>query len=236
MKFEQMLWFISREFDLKFAFLNGLIGVLGVKKIIRYIREVRSPRLIQFSPPRTGSTLLWNVLRTVCPKHEVMKVHCYDTRRKSDFMSPKVVASIRNPLDSIASSIQRYEQQPTVEVVDEQIQEFDRNGMWDLLNLKGNSRALILRYEDFFDDWPYLFSQIEAFMGFRIDEGTKNDCIQSFSMETVERQAKLLGAFSSYDQETHIHGKHISEFRGQVGYGYNFRFFVNSCEESGVEV
>ena len=75
-----------------------------LKERINYFAH---PPIIQFSPPRTGSTLLWNTLRVCFPEREVKKVHRLSKFEKN-YRSAPIVASIRNPLDSISSSIQRY--------------------------------------------------------------------------------------------------------------------------------
>ena len=54
---------------------------------------------------------------------------------EKNYRSAPVVVSIRNPLDSISSSIQRYGKDPTDEVIKEQIQEYEKEGLWDILGL-----------------------------------------------------------------------------------------------------
>ena len=43
-------------------------------------------------------------------------------------------------------------------------------------------------------------------------------------MESVEEKAATLGDFSHYDPIDHIHGKHISKYRGQIDY---YRDYLN---------
>lgn len=188
-------------------------------KTIYYIKETLDPSLIQFSPPRTGSTLLWNTLRTIIPRQRLTKQHYLTGFQKSTFCRSRIVASIRDPLDSISSSILRYEKSPTLELIDQQLDEFERHGIWDLLEIRDSPRALILKYENFYNNWEFLFSQLESFFQTKITADTKCKCIAKYSIDQVEKKAQALGSFSVYDKEDHIHGKHISSFRGQVGYG-----------------
>jgi hypothetical protein len=111
---------------------------------------------------------------------------------------------------------------PSLEVVERQLREFERNGMWDLLDLKGNPRALILKYEAFVNDWDHLFFNLEEFFEVRISERKKKECLSKYSINEVEKRARSLGSFSTYEKESQIHGRHISQFRGRVGYGVEF--------------
>lgn len=186
--------------------------------LITDTKEFINPPLIQFGPPRTGSTLLWNILRTAYPNREVLKLHKLNHYQKSALCESCIVATIRNPLDFISSSIQRYEKEPTIRVIEQQLDEYERLGIWDLLELENNPRAIVLKYEDFIFDWDHAYRKIEDFLGEGISDESKKACLEKYSIEAVEKKAVSLGSFSNYDREDHIHGKHISKFRGKIGY------------------
>ena len=179
------------------------------------------PPIIQFSPPRTGSTLLWNTLRVCFPEREVKKVHRLSKFEKN-YRSAPVVASIRNPLDSISSSIQRYGKDPTDEVIKEQIQEYEKEGMWDILEIKNKSNVKILKYADFAFNFSLMFSELEDFFGKKIDAELKNHVLKTYSINKVKEKSYDYGEFSNYDKEDHIHGKHISKYSGASGYYSDF--------------
>lgn len=191
---------------------------MRISKTIQAAQELVSPSTIQFSPPRTGSTLVWNLLRLAFPERRVLKQHRLSTFQRSRLYRSPIVCSVRNPLDSIASSLERYQQQPTDQIIDEQIAMYEHQGLWQTLELIDNPRASVLRYEDFVNDWPYLFSAIESALGKTISPSAIRECYDRFSIDVVESRCKQLGHFDNYDPVDHIHGCHISQYRGRVNY------------------
>ena len=79
-------------------------------KIIYFIKNkiifklIKPFVLVQFSPPRSGSTLVYNIMREIFPHKKIFKVHTF--RAMCNEMP--VVVTYRHPLDCIASSIIRY--------------------------------------------------------------------------------------------------------------------------------
>ncbi|MEM8777522.1 MAG: hypothetical protein AAGF26_01355 [Cyanobacteria bacterium P01_G01_bin.49] len=181
-------------------------------------RLIKSGGIAQFSPPRSGSTLIYNVLREVFPEKFVEKGHVYS---KINSKYP-IVVTYRHPLDSIASSIQRYGLPLTDKVIEEQILELDSNGVWDVLNLKGKPNVLMLRYEDFSNNFNFIYSELESFFGIEISQEKKELIKDKYKIEAVERMIESKESFDDFDPVTHLHGKHISKYKGQPGYYLNF--------------
>lgn len=177
--------------------------------------------IIQLSPPRTGSTKLWNVLRMAYPDRQVIKSHGHVPY---DVGGVKLVMSIRNPLDAITSSIKRYEESDFD--IHKHIDEFKSNGLSQLNNYISNDIGLVMRYEDFIFDWEYLFEKLEEYIG-PIDSELKEHIIEETSIERTKNVAKEFDTFNSYDSVTHIHGKHISDTDGAVG---SFKDFLKTEE------
>jgi len=77
--------------------------------------------------------------------------------------------------------------------------------------------VLVLRYEQFWDDYDYIFSNFEEFFDITLSEETKTE-IKNTSSRSANRiiQEKLNGGFQAHDMKTHIHGGHI--FTGEVGW------------------
>jgi len=113
--------------------------------------------IIQFSPPRTGSTLVWNAIRLFGIKAE--KTHKFDLLQKSD--TSRIVSTIRNPYDMVCSSIHRYRKPVSEDIVRETIQMFETYNFNTLLELKDHKDALILKYENFYDNFDYLLEELE---------------------------------------------------------------------------
>ena len=141
---------------------------------------------------------------------------------EKNYRSAPVVASIRNPLDSISSSIQRYGKDPTDEVIKEQIQEYEKEGLWDILEIKNKSNVKILKYADFAFNFSLMFSELEEFFGKKIDAKLKKHVVKTYSINKVKEKSYDYGEFSNYDKENHIHGKHISKYSGASGYYSDF--------------
>lgn len=192
------------------------------KHIAKTARLAFHPPLIQFSPPRTGSTLLWNILRVCLPSVQVVKQHTLTAYQKCFLNRSKIVSSVRNPLDAVASSIQRYDRYPSRKEVEHQIAQFKQNGIWDVLWAKRNSRALVLKYEDFVNDYNFIYDKLELFLGVRILQEHKDYIATEFSIDAVKRKSEKLKKFTNEDKDTHIHGQHISRFQGTVGYYHEY--------------
>jgi hypothetical protein len=129
-----------------------------------------------------------------------------------------IIMSVRNPLDTISSSILRYGITPTREAVSKQIKEIDERGIWDTLKFKDKSNVLILIFEDFSKDFDHAFQHIENFLRMTIRGDRKEIIRRKFSLEAVEKKASTLGSFNKFDTEDQIHGSHISKFRGASNY------------------
>lgn len=192
-----------------------------ISKLKSRVGYFLNPPVIQFSPPRTGSTLLWNTLRICFPEREVHKAHRLGSFEKR-FRSAPIVSSIRNPLDSISSSIQRYGKEPTDEVVRQQIQEYDGEGMWDIFEIQNKPNVKILKYEKFAFDFDYMFAELESFFEQEIPAELKRQVVDEFSLDKVKKKSESRGEFANYNKEDQIHGQHISKFSGASGYYKEF--------------
>ncbi len=186
--------------------------------------------IIQCSPPRTGSTLLWNILRIGYPRKRVLKTHGLNDLPRPMIRFPPIVMSVRNPLDMISSSILRYRTAPSRENVCKQIKEIDERGIWDTLKYKDEANVLILKYEEFSNDFDHAFSRIEAFLRATIRDDRKETIRRTFSLAAVEKKSLALGSFQKFDVEDQIHGNHISEFRGARNY------YHQVLEEAEIEI
>jgi hypothetical protein len=182
------------------------------------INRLIGKTIVQFGPPRSGSTLVYNILRDVFPKKYIEKRHTY---RHNDLKVP-VVVTYRHPLDCIASSIQRYELTPTDEVIEQQISEFEENGIWDVLAIKDNPNVLMLRYEEFVYDFEVIFNGIEKFFDIKIPLETRNVLTGRYQIEAVETIVEKMGTWAKYDKRTYWHGKHISRYKGVPFYYKEF--------------
>ncbi|WP_404787208.1 sulfotransferase domain-containing protein [Altericista sp. CCNU0014] len=192
----------------------------SVKNILRRAISIpiKSQKIIQFSPPRSGSTLIYNILRDVFPEKDIEKLHVY---RYAILKSP-IVITYRHPLDCIASSIQRYGLVPTDEVIEKQVVEFEQNGIWDILRLRDEKNVLMLRYEEFVSDFDKIFEGIEVFFGIFIPLEKRKIIADRYQIKNIEKIVRSKNTFDEYDEVTHWHGKHISKYKGKPYYYKKF--------------
>ncbi len=185
---------------------------------LRTLRDHLLSPVIQFGPPRTGSTLVWNAVRAICPELEVPKRHDLSFLHRSPLCRARFIATVRDPSDIIASMLGVSELTPTPEAVDSKIEELARQGMADAIWLRNHSRALILRYEDFYGDFDRLFTPIEGFLGKRAEASARKDFERRFSIDAVRERAEKLQSFDRFDPQDQIHGRHVSRQSGRPGY------------------
>ena len=79
----------------------------------------------------------------------------------------------------------------------------------------GPEQLLLLRYESFFEQFDYLFDQLEHFFGITIDADKRKFMKKEFSTAAAKKKAEKFEDFESYDPDNHIHGKHV--YTGKVG-------------------
>src|ERR1044071_4901444 len=125
--------------------------------------DERGTMLIQYGFPGSGSTFVWQVLDSIFGN--VKKTHnCpeYDERYK-------VVATIRDFRDVLCTYFKRASLPVSKPSIDFLVQQHaTRSGSFtDLYKVSDvwgdKDNILWLRYEDFFDNFDYLFGQIEQF-------------------------------------------------------------------------
>lgn len=170
--------------------------------------------IIQFSPIRSGSTLVYNYLLEL--GYEPTKKHNYIYSNKNQY-----IITIRHPYNSIISSILRYEQDINVTTIKNQIDEYLRIGGEYLVtnNFTGNNHC-ILFYENFLNNHDLILNELELFFNKTFKSELKQKIKYKLEINNVKSTIIKNGytKFSSYDRKTHFHGKHISEFNGEIDY------------------
>lgn len=172
--------------------------------------------VIQFSPVRTGSTLIYNLLREILPGKTVVKVHTYS----SHYRNVALVATYRHPLDCIASLIQVAGKKPDDDEVLKAADTYDKNGGNDILILKKHPHHLIFRYEIFVDDLTSVYDSIERYFDVIIKPNLREQLSHKYSIDEASKIAAKQESFTAWDPATKLHGNHISRFRGRPAY-YN---------------
>lgn len=184
---------------------------------IMYIDKFENKRLVLFSPIRTGSTLLYNILKIIFSNYNITKNHKYIYDDNSFYF-----ITIRHPYNSILSSCLRYNLEPTDENFINNINEYVNNGAKDLLKNKFDRKNhIIFIYEYFYNNFDYIYKKIETYFDIIIPNNIKNKINEEFNIISVKK--KLLNFKDSKDftyecKDTLLHGNHISIYNGETNY------------------
>lgn len=195
-----------------------------VKEIYLSIKDIFYPRIIQFGPIRSGSTLVYNILRETYPLNSVLKRHKITYSNCNRY---KTVVTYRNPLDSLASSIKKDKVLITEKIILKKIEELKNNGLNDLINIFENKNILKLKYEDFYNDINLIFDKLEIYFNKPISIKHREGLKKKYDIKNIILLTKAYKDFSQYDKVSQFHGNHISESKGKPN---SFEELFNEAE------
>lgn len=175
------------------------------------MKGIIQPQIIQFSPIRSGSTLVYNILRELLPTYDIIKRHSIN---ETIIQGNRLVVTYRHPLDCLASSFKRYNLQVNKGNIEDQIDELKTNGLDDLLKIWSNDHVLKLRYEDYYNNLEIVFDEFELFFHKPISRNFRDKMMNKYNIEQVLDNTKQYNSFSEYDKTTQFHGNHISSSKG----------------------
>lgn len=168
-------------------------------------------KVIQFSPGRSGSTLVWNLLRELgC---NPMKTHMLHYSANT-----KIVSTIRDPRDMLKSRLLITEKEINKNLIDQEIKLMIQYGLGTLADIFMKPNVLLLQYERFFNDYNYIFDSLEQFLQLEINETKRKELIEKYDRTQMKKISQNYKHFSKYDKHTHIHGNHISNSYGPGGW------------------
>lgn len=174
-----------------------------------------------FGVPRSGGTLIYNVTRQIMKDHEIQPK---SQRFFND--SHTAIVTYRDFRDSVLS-LWRVEHGRFDEVDQMKIAEFKyiRGSILSIkktvhhLNLFRDrwdqDSILYLRYEDWFNNFDFIFEEFERFFEIKIEEKERELIQEKCNLSNVKKQSKSYSNFDNYNPLTSIHGQHI--FTGEVG-------------------
>lgn len=175
--------------------------------------------IVQFGIPRSGSTLITQIMREVLKQH-IKKVHHYS---EGNFF----VCSYRDFRDTAIShwrtkAAQNLKRKITREEIDT---EFDKlkTHIESLNKYKGtkSNKIAYLRYEDFYNDYSVIYNTLEGLFGVKIEQKERESLTKKYSFDKNLERSKKFKDFSEWDS-TGIHGGHL--YKGKVG---TWREFVS---------
>lgn len=184
--------------------------------------------VIVFSAARTGSTFIWQCLSQVFKK--VHKAHSGDASNLFQRQLPCIITE-RNRVEAFLSRVRvlRFKQLSSEEFIDKLDKQLTldfsapfRTGMHQdidhyLLELHTveylkhcyPGKKLILQYEKFFNNYDYIFENIEAFFDIRLPRELADQIVLTTNLGINEERQGQFKNFDSHCDQSLIHGKHI---------------------------
>jgi hypothetical protein len=168
----------------------------------------------QFSPVRSGSTLLYNILKEILP-HNIQKIHQY-IHNKND----KYFCTIRHPYNSIISLMLCYKLEINEKNLCRNISIYLQEGGKYIIDKHfiENKNILKLKYEDFNNNIPFIIQEISKFLKIDVSKEKIKELTDKYSKENVKKITNKYSNFSDYCKKTHFHGDHISKYNGETEY------------------
>ncbi len=193
------------------------------------------------TPYRTGSTLVYNVVRTILGNADVMKQHFPghtpdnftqdDSKLQYDLVNSFLIrncpslhiCTIRNPIHACYSSIRVWylENQITQgngidldeanRVIDKYITAYINQINQMRLFLTTYKNRIILKYELFENDIGYIIDTLQKVFTFNVSQADRDYVITNFAKENINNLTNEYKDFYAFDTETRFHGNHIDE-------------------------
>ena len=179
--------------------------------------KILRKRIIQFGMIRSGSTLIYNILKELFPDRRISKTHKYRKNWKDAFLKVPIVATYRDPLDIICSSIKTHDDLANREIIKNHIKLLKVNGLDDFVKLdKRYKNKLNLKYEKFYNNFDYVFNKLEDFLDIKISSSLRIKIENKLSIQKVKEKIKEFKTFNEFDKNSHWHGNHISDNDGRI--------------------
>ena len=202
--------------------------------------------IVQVGPTRSGTTLIYNIFRTIFKGPRIEKTHLpfYEnySYKQRDYEQPILYPiSIRHPYNSILSlkdfrdltlqdATRKY-----MRYGGETILSFVRDYLHDDETKEEHEGLIIFYYEDFFNNIEGIFDIIENKLDMKIDSDIKSNILEEWGIESVIERVNNLGEKDihhnknqikiKWDPETHLNDNHISDRKGDT----RFAKLLNEC-------
>ena len=175
--------------------------------------------LLRFGLPRTGSTLIYNILHDIFPNRRIINSHNLTDPPIKDYdinLYP-IIISFREPRDILLSllRIDNKLDNITKEVIDYWlsrgtfVQSFSQTRAW-----YKKSNAIFLIYEKFYNNFDYIFDKIEQFFKIGISENRRDKLKKKYNVGNLKKISDSMDNFQQIDKLTLLHGQHISKEYG----------------------
>ena len=187
------------------------------------MQDQQKTKVIQFSPGRTGSTLVWQILEQL--GFDVIKTHTHSLE------NVPVVTTYRDPRDVFCSFYRISHNIPNESEMRADLRfpgfrrgisrklgaiRYVRSNFSELaIQLKSGIATCYLRYESFIENHDYIFEELENFFGCKISGEIREKIHEGTNIKANKARSEKFNTFSDYDPNTHIHGRHVGS--GKAG-------------------
>ena len=168
-------------------------------------------------PIRSGSTLLYNIVKNIFIDKPVIKSHHFTHDPDSTYL-----ITIRHPYNSIISTLLKNKKTLNKSNLNSAIKEY-LIGLNTFLKKIDYDNVIIFRYEKFQNNYDYIFDKLQKKLNVIITN--REELNEKFSINNVKEYIKdfneknnLKPEFKNYDKKTHFHSNHISQYNGKTDY------------------
>lgn len=183
--------------------------------------------IIQFGIPRSGTTVIWQILYEIFPSYNIIKTHSF---KKTNFKSVVTVRDFRDIL--VSQYMTDREKKCKMQCLDLNKKKFKNKEIElpifsKIIIKKYSTRiekeekllqkylmtygddCLCLRYEDFFENFTYIFNNFEKFFDIKINKKQREEIRNKCSLKSNKKISNMLEDFNQWDINTLLHGHHI---------------------------
>ena len=181
--------------------------------------------VLVFSAGRTGSTFIWQCLCKIFTKvhkhHDGQASHLFQKKlpciiternRVESFVSKMRVIRAKDEsnqdfLDSLSDSLHA--------LLDNGVLQKDVDDYYlelhtvEYLKAAYSGKLLTLKYEDFFNNYDFIFDQFEKFFEISIATSIKDSIAHDTNLSANQNRQRKFENFNSHCKDSLIHGKHI---------------------------
>jgi len=183
--------------------------------------------ILQYGIPRSGTTVIWQILHEIFPKYDVIKTHSFKN------LKCKAVITVRDFRDVLVSQFMTdREKKNKMQCLDLNKKLFkskeitspifskiiikkysiriekEEKTLQKYIDIYGNN-CLCLRYEKFFENFKYIFDNLENFFNISIKNKQQELIKYKCNLKNNKRVSDMLEDFNQWDINTLIHGHHI---------------------------
>lgn len=170
-------------------------------------------RIIQFGIPRSGSTLVWQIMKECLFSH-IQKIHGY-------ILGSHVICTYRDFRDCVVSNWRIFaDRSENQKLTEEEIKGYCEHVLKSVRALnkykkfEDRTKMAFLKYEDFVNKPDMIFDALEKVFDFKISKEKRINLTNEFSFKKNTQRSLKFKTFGEWDDKTGIHGKHI--FKGEV--------------------